>query len=68
MAMVHVARQAFDNVVGDRPEHAIDVLESVDSDRSRTCRVDRPYRSLFQPLGASPRFVGVLRQLAERAA
>jgi hypothetical protein len=68
MAMVHVARQAFDNVVGDRAEHAIDVLESLDSDRLRTCRVDRPYRALLQPLGASPRFVGVLRQLAERAA
>jgi DNA-binding winged helix-turn-helix (wHTH) protein len=61
--------EAAENVVEDRPEHAVDTLESLllQTEHGPAGWIV-PIEPLFRPLAGSSRFRGVLRHLAERAA
>jgi DNA-binding winged helix-turn-helix (wHTH) protein len=60
---------AAENVVEDRHEHAVDTLESLLLQMEHgPVGWTVPIEPIFRPLAGSPRFRGVLRRLAERAA
>jgi DNA-binding winged helix-turn-helix (wHTH) protein/tetratricopeptide (TPR) repeat protein len=60
---------AAENMVEDRHEHAVDMLESLllQTEHGPAGWIV-PIEPLFRPLAGSPRFRGVLRRLTERAA